>query len=359
MKPVTLFDRVYKASFRNQEFGWTSNAALRDALTRARRFVLSDEMSTFLGELGTQVFSGKKSREHRCRVMDNIRVGARLPHDTVWVEYNLRKCQTRSNEILGRYYDPTQSPMTEGWLVMRHAHLPNAFLLHIITALPLGIEDEWGFDTWTFPCGYAWVADDETVVPWKPITSDEPASFSHAELATGVIEYTSSRVAICRSPMVIPQLPKGDTKYVDNLLAEWTGVARRCMAFFATINDLPVEMSSVRPAKGFVAKGRYRKYLTYNTINLNVPAKRFTTIARKALADMHRKAHPVRGHWRDDWRHPYSKLCEHEFTADENHRWCVNCKGRESWVHDHIRGHASEGFNLPEYRVHHPEEERQ
>ena len=78
----TLVDTLYRISHRNElVHGWTSNALWRDALRRAKKFVLDKPMSTFLGELGTQAFVGSQSKGQavRNRMCDNIRIGARLP----------------------------------------------------------------------------------------------------------------------------------------------------------------------------------------------------------------------------------------------------------------------------------------
>ena len=57
--------------------------------------------------------------------------------------------------------------------------------------------------------------------------------------------------------------------------------------------------------------------------------ERYKALARKAVTMMRRRAHQVRGHWRDDWRHP----------------------GQKIWVKEHQRGDASLGFVLHDYTV--------
>jgi hypothetical protein len=127
-------------------------------------------------------------------------------------------------------------------------------------------------------------------------------------------------------------------------------------ALLSTINDLPVRVTEVRPAKGFMAKGGFKKYLSYRTITLTIPAKDQKRVARQALALAHKRAHEVRGHWRKDWRHPLSVLCDHEFDADEKHMTCRHCKGRKSWITAHQRGDASLGFAHHDYQVKHGDE---
>ena len=69
-KPPTLIDALYRASFaKERNPGWTDNGLWRDALFRAKKFVLDDAMSTFLGELGTQAFVAKR---HNSAVSNRI-----------------------------------------------------------------------------------------------------------------------------------------------------------------------------------------------------------------------------------------------------------------------------------------------
>jgi hypothetical protein len=106
----TLIDELYRASFQNETVpGWTNNALWRDPLRKARRFVLDDAMSSFLGQLATQAFVGG-GRETplpparaaaRMRMIEHLRMSARLPSEVTWVEYNLRKCQAASQALLG------------------------------------------------------------------------------------------------------------------------------------------------------------------------------------------------------------------------------------------------------------------
>jgi hypothetical protein len=376
MKPETLFDILYKASFRNEPIrGWKNNALLREALLKSKRFVLTDEMSTMLGHLSIEAFLGAplKNVERRRRQVETFRTGARLPHESIWIEYSLRHCQRvvrnalhyEDNVAAGPVVDVNvdeflgEIPMREGWLIQRHPHIENAIIAHIVTHSPDAPDPTTGSVTWTFPVAYAWTTDNDTVLPWRPLELgvkqwpfDDVGHYS--VLAFGIDGYVTDRVSIVNSPML---------NYLDNchtessretvamLVGEWTGCVRRMTAFLSTINDLPIVMGSVRPDKGFFAKGKIRKYLAHQTIHLTVPAKRFSTVAKKAVAMAHRRAHDVRGHWRDDWRHPYQPLCDHAFEADADHRWCTVCNGRETWIRPHQRGDAALGFVTHDYAV--------
>jgi hypothetical protein len=367
MKPgPTLIDTLYRTSFRNERVpGWTDNSMWRDALRRAKRFVLDDEMSTFLGELGTQAFVNRTtanpmeievSRQARMMAVRNrkveaLRMGARLPSEITWIEYNLRNCQMRSNELLGRKAIASEMPKYEGWLLMRHPKLETAFSAAVVSHDPDTDHGD-GFDIWTFPVGLAWTADMDTVLPWRSIPFAEQSNRA-SEVSTGLTGYHSDRCGFVFNPLIeTPNQPK----VVANLLAEWSGVQRRMWALLSTINDLPVELREVRAAKGFVAKGAYRRFLDHRTVTLTVPVKQYTKVIRSVLAIAHRRGGPVREHWRKDWRRPLSALCEHEWGADEKHMHCNLCKGRKIWVHEHTRGDTTRGFVSHDFRVTHDDD---
>lgn len=351
-KPApTVLDAFYRSSFsKDAGGGWTNNAKWREAFTNARRFVLDDDMSTFLGELATQAFARKNlSTGNAVRMIDHLRLGARLPHETTWVEYNLRNAMKRSHEITGKAFDPDQAPAHEGWLLQQHPTIPTAFRAHILSHDD-GMPDQHGFTAWTFPVAFAWTVDEETVLPWRPIPFDTDKGACASEVATGVSGYVTDRASIVFSDMV--HTPN-DAPAVANLLGEWAGCLRRIWALLATINDLPVRLTEVRPSKGFVARGNYRRFLHHKTITLTVPQAKYRKVAQEALAMSRRRAHGVRGHWRLDHWHPLATLCDHEFTADDKHMICKNCQGRKSWVTPHQRGDASLGLVTHDYQVKH------
>jgi hypothetical protein len=351
MKPApTLIDHLYRASFNKRTVpGWTDNALWRNALRSAKRFVLDDEMSTFLGELGTRAFvRDKLNLPALVKTVDRLRMGARLPGAITWVEYNLRNCQMRSNALLGQPCMPHEIPHREGWLLMRHPHLECAFQA-IIVSQDLGIDHGDGCDTWTFPVALCWVADMDTVIPWRSL-GWHPSGLCASEVSTGITGYITERASIGLSDLIkTPNQPKE----ISALMREWSGVQRRMWALLSTIHDLPVEMTEVRPAKGFFGKAAYHKFLHHRTVTLTVPVKHYTKVIRNALALAHRRGGPVREHWRKDWRRPLSRLCDHDWGADETHMFCKLCEGRKIWVHEHVRGDTSRGFVTHDFVVTH------
>ena len=124
-------------------------------------------------------------------------------------------------------------------------------------------------------------------------------------------------------------------------------------SLLSTINSLPISNKFVTASKGYVAKGRYRKFVDHTTITLNVPETRYRRIAAHAIAVARRRAHEVRGHWRKDHWHPLTPTCEHEWVTMEGKTLCARCNGRRSWIPEHQRGDASLGFVTHDYEVHH------
>jgi len=106
----------------------------------------------------------------------------------------------------------------------------------------------------------------------------------------------------------------------------------------ATINGLPVKIEHIEPSKGYVARGAYKKFLTHSIIRLTVPETRWRKLVTKTAIMLRRRAHQVRGHWRNDWRHPLDKLCEHEFGE---HLVCRRCNGHKICINAAMRAWGS------------------
>ena len=375
MKPApTLMDEVYRASLRNKVVpGWNDNAKIRHAIERARRFVVDDSMASFMAELANVAFlnahtagtavspnikSARAGNPLSHRIADSLRVQARLPYDAIWIEYPLRVYQRRANEIRGTVMpDPKEVPTREGWLIQQHPNIDTAYIMHIFTQSD--VADEYGFDMWTFPFALGWCADDSPL-PWWNSVDLSNQGWSPSSVLVGIRDYNRNNVNMVRSPLIND--PR-DPRYIDrytSLLREWMGVVRRVWAFLAVINDTPKVIGEVRQSKGFLARGRIRKYLDHSTITLNVPARIDTKIlARQLVAVAHRKRHPVRAHWRDDWRHMPAKGCDPhlwEPMDDQADRIeCSVCHGRMSYIKKHERGDATLGWVSHSYNVTHEE----
>jgi hypothetical protein len=332
----TVFDAVYRAAMTGGRVsGWLDHAKWRQALTTAHRFILDDDMSSFLADLSLQAFRRAKEKGSRAlfwRLVDNLRLTARLPHPTTWIEWNYRLAER--GPVSGRKLLKGAKVRREGLLLQQHPSLPNAIRSHLI----LFYEDEHFLQ---FPLCYGWLTDDGIGFPWR----------THRPRGVDV-----QRPQVdCYLPInfVVSDLIAPWPDDLEMIQPYWPGHIRRAWSLLATIDDLPITKTIIRPARGFMAKGVYHSYLHRQTITIDVPRKEYVKVARDQLAKAHRRAHSVRGHWRRDWRNPLSLACEHVFVASEKHMTCSICKGRKIWVDAHQRGDSGKGLVLHDYKVTH------
>jgi len=365
MKPApTLMDEVYRLSCRNKTNpGWKDNDKIRHALERAKRFIVDEPMAAFMADLSNESFLKVENSPISHRIADSIRVQARLPYEAIWIEYPLRVYQKRAAEIRGvPCPDPAQAPAREGWLIQQHPQIDTAYIMHMWTQNSADDPpEEDGFNLWTFPFAFAWCADDG-VLPWWGLAKT-PTGNTASALIVGVGLYNRDNVNIVRSPLIydVSYQNAAVASAYNSLLNEWAGVVRRVWALLATINDIPATIGTVRQTKGFLARGRIRKFLDHSTITLNIPARKDTRVlARQLIAIAHHRRHPVRAHWRDDWRHLPAKQCRHlwEIMDDKADRIeCSLCHGRQTYIHKHDRGDATLGWVGHSYNVTHKEHE--
>lgn len=373
MKPApTLMDEIYRCACRNKTNpGWQDNTKVRRALEKARRFSVDEPMASFMADLanesflkagsnwvgGTSTMGSFASPSLALRLADSIRVQARLPYEAIWIEYPLRAYQKRANEIRGTTApDESEVPVREGWLIQQHPNIDTAYIMHLFTQS--SDPDRYGFTLWTFPFAFGWTADGSPLPWWKSIQMAD-TGWSASAVLSGIRQYERDNINMVRSPLIHdPDLARHSRAY-HSLLQEWAGILRRVWALLATINDIPKLVTEVRQSKGFLARGRIMKFLDHSTITLHLPARKdVTVLARSLVATAHRRRHPVRAHWRDDWRHPPAPRCGHlwEVMDGEGDRIeCALCHGRQSYIHKHERGDATLGWVSHSYNVTHEE----
>jgi len=330
--------------------------------------MLDDEMSELLGEIATAAFTKKEnptiSDGLRYALTEQFRVSARAPHKSLWIEYNLRSAQIRSQALLQREFDPDETALREGWLIEQHPGIETAFQMHVFTSAE-DLPDDAKLagasivDAFTFPLRYTWTVNDDPS-PWRSAFGYKGALDSRTEhsdsfLATGIWNYNNDHVAIAESDALVPlDTPRLRGASV-HLVGEWCGVLRRAWALLSTINDIPLISRDVVQSHGFVTKGRYRRFLDHTTLTLRVPGHNLHKLARQLVALARRRAHEVRGHWREDWRQRPSPQCatllkhgHHAWTAGNR---CQTCGGHRLWIREHQRGDASLGFVTHDYKV--------
>jgi hypothetical protein len=353
----TLFDEVYRATFisdkKRRGIGFVDHPELlRQHLRSARKFVLDDKMSAFLVDLSSAAFLNYSSRSPRhtkivCRLVDQLRLLARLPHHLTWVEFNFRSASQRARELslTNPQENGTEEMRTErqGWLLNQHPTNETLFRVHIF-------ENMKPFGLLTLPFAYGWYVDDQPSV-WTGRTDHW-----QSEICSGVVDYKNDRCGIVK-PEYFDEWDQAEgvrREMFTEFLRVHSSTLRRVWALFATVNDIPIEARSVVPTKGFIARGRYRTFLDHKVITLRVPdTADKKKVARDLVAISRRRAHQVRGFWRKDWRRPLQAACAHEFDSD---MICIYCGGHQIWVHEHQRGDATLGFVMHDFIVEHNEE---
>lgn len=373
--PPTLADRLYMLTSQ-KDWIYQEREHLRTALFQARRFMLDDQMSAFLCDLSMARFF-KPGREIECdsiegrvafptphcsqRVahirLDQLRLGARVPHAPfTWIEFNLSAFKHRAEELGHEppsLYSKVLHPNREGWLILTKDELCQASMF--LLASTVEDDSDW---VYAFPWSYAWSTNDNPVGSLFVLEQHDPKYWAEragfweralgtplSAVAAGIPAYKTDKVEVMRSMF--------NQKYLEkdlSVMVDWAGCLRRIWAFLSTVNDIPVLRREVKATKGFMARHSYKRFLDHHTIHLNVPEKKdLRVLARHVLAAVRKRAHMVRGHWRKDWRHLPSQLCEHEWNAQGV---CKVCQGHRLWIHEHQRGDPSLGVTLTDYAIH-------
>lgn len=341
--PPTLIDALFGETFHKAWKSMDPENWLRTHLLKARRFVLDDSMSAFMADLAYASLPVVRNAKRDQEVIDGMRVLARLPHAVTWIEYNMTARIKRANEAYGTTHDWSKSPTKGGWLFVQHPKVETAFLavetLSHSTSQGLGEVDIGAplipvpsahFINWTW-CTDAgplpgWLYDNVEVALPRPLES----------YLTGIATYKSDCVGIVGAPYLVGtniwKRVNKDPKIATSWLEQSASDMRYAWALLAAINDTPTTAEVVRPSKGYVARGRYRKFLEHTVIKLKIPGKvDLRTLAKRVTRLARRRAHMVRGHWRKNWRKPEEKL----------------------WITEHQRGDASLGFVTHDYAVTH------
>ena len=345
------------------------------AMLPARKFVIDESMVRYWADMEVTLTSKKRSM---LTVLEAIRKQARLPHKLIWIEHDPRPYRDQTIKKYGFIKAPgARTVMRRGWLVEQHPSLETAFRCTEYNA-----HENMKKDLEIDLIGFAWCSDDSTVVPWpqyqhpKPWRSQatgkkterteipdslmgapapEDYEWSDSEMLAGATGYITKQVHLIDA--VTPELRNALMKRFynwDNPSFVWKhrASARALWLLLATINDIPITVEHIQPSKGYISRGSYKKFLAHSVVHLNVPETKWRKIIAKALIALRRRAHQVRGHWRKDWRHPLSRLCEHNFNDD---MICQRCGGHKIWIAEHQRGDASLGFVTHDYAIHHNE----
>lgn len=329
----TLADAVIRESLRPHNK--LIPKRLGKLVAQARKFVLDTEASRFLSDLAHASYIGK--RDGSKDIIEQVRQLARIPHSITWIEYDHRAFRYRTEEAYpsvqhyetertekGLVAKPSDSKAVPddiskqiGWLLEEFGET-----LFVVTFFAEGSDGS----VVTMPHSIAWTTD-SSVPPIQHSTITAGASDSY--LATGIHGYDIPNVVIG----TVPEINLG-RDITTRMVVEMLGELRFVWALLAAINDIPIGLKHVSPTKGFVARGRYRKFVEHSVISILIPKGRDPQkIARKVVELSRRRAHMVRGHWRRDYRH----------------------EGNRIWVKEHQRGDASLGFVTHDYQIKHEE----
>ena len=320
------------------------NNWLASHIAQARKFVLDESMSTFLADLGYSSLRLCNTKEKRCQLIEGIRQLSRLPHALTWIEYDKQAHRRRVKEAYHSdiIADFDSVPDRSGWLLMQHPSLETSFMaLHCTSH---SWEEGKRVDKPnSSQFAVAWSSDD-SIPPWPRDPhyhrarlaqigrSDEQMLATPAGILTGVLEYTTDTVSAIAAPHITPKVAelyaRQNERYFSPI-GELSHDLRYLWSLLATINELPTSRADIKQDRGYVSRGRYRKFSDHTVISLTIPVKRYQAVARRAIAIARRRGHQVRGHWRKDRYHP----------------------GERIWIREHVRGDTSLGFVIHDYVV--------
>jgi hypothetical protein len=327
---------------------------VQSKIIRARRFVLDASASAFMCDLSHASFSGDKAEA----VFEQTRRMARAPYALTWIEYDAVAFFRRTREayregfhfvehnvgldgniVVSRNYEPDPNVCpTIGMLIEQERE--TQFSLTIVA--PQQVRDD-AMIPITMPCKYVWTTDDSR--PTQRSLIEHPG---HLAIGMPGVDEHISMVAQRGTHWNNPNASL-------QMMAEFAGELRYALALLAAINDVPIGIKHVEASKGYMARGRYRKYLDHSVISIVLPKGRDPRkVAMQVVEHSRRRAHQVRGHWREDFRFPLSSQCTHDFhddAEDASHQVCKHCHGRKIWITEHQRGDASLGFVQHSYRV--------
>ena len=334
---------------------------ITDAVERAHRFVLTDEMSSMLGHL-SYAARPRGDDDRYTAMLEGSRSLSRAPFATTWVEMNFREryaaafeYRRMGDEISPLDYDPPADQKI-GWLIMRHPVIETAFMCVNCTSHTLMRESKKGrgasYDARTGEMhgmepnaepnlmAYAWRTDSGEL-PWRRVEFDGPVEFmrnntgermniecSVSGVIAGHMQYSRREVGIVETPLVRNRSREFRQRALRHLASTTARELCYVWTFLSTINDVPTVVTRSRAQTGGLPS--YRRQLEHSVIHLKVPQRTsVVTLARRVARAARRKAHMVRGHWR----------VYHKNTTEQYRKWIGEYKrGDETlgWVtHDY------------------------
>jgi hypothetical protein len=347
-KPTTLADKVYLATT-SDAFLIHRRKELQQKILRAQRFVLDTDMSIFLADLCVAGFLNKPVRV-LTRLVEQMRMAARLPFQTTWIEYDVNAFNLRIGELID--IDPPKDTTIQGWLLESNQDVNTA---HIFSPSPVK------YNLGITALVYHWCNDNQILlVP----NSLRIKLFDPVAHCVGWFGYLSQQVDVSYTPYggfreLEQAAPSEFIQKMNVLLENHVGVLHIIWSLLATMGDLPIVKREVCASRGFIAPhgGGYKHYLNFRTITLNIPSdKEPHKVARNIVAKVRRgmPLHKVRAHWHGHPKFMPRISCEHKWDYADDLRICVICEGIQWRVGEYEQGYAEFGIIYHDYEVKHP-----
>jgi hypothetical protein len=373
----------------------------REALRRARRFVVDDDMVRLTCHLA-----------HERQKIGTWAVLARLPYDSIWLELDLhvKVREFEAMSTLQNPFDPSQVSPRAGYLLQRE---PDSTRWIATEFVYLNKEPE---STWD-GSDDAW--SEAEIVPSPSVMVFDPEGTSFRQVTGSTILKSPTYSLIDGAVPLRGQIVVGD-KLVDTMLdpefalvgiyepdgelssdqvravppawaqfkvaavpeplweshysdpkkrgtfmklvssdmQERAGVLRYLICLLGSMNDAPTTVRDVKGRKGERTVGAHRlKYFDHSVVKINVPkSKAVKTVSRsldKAATHAQRALHQVRGHYRViEYGNKLPYVCRHvPLIMEDGVGFCERCERMIRWIDDHQRGDARLGVTEPSYVV--------
>jgi hypothetical protein len=384
---VSIADDIIKDSYRGKKSVIAPLCdrpmeSLRSAVAHSKRFVLDESMSEFLAVMSNVPFIAAVERQHD--VWESLRHSAILPFPKIFVQFDnvafrrglLQegiKVDFWGDTLLAAPAEDTPEWAQETTDITKHI----AYLLeqdasdeNLVWITEFTSMDEEG-STLHLPMQYAYRTDDSAINPRLGLDM-ELATFGvgitgvgHADGHVGgrMDQKFLKRIGTSKDNWVTFQYPDGQRVTVPKLVPEFGGIVRYVLSFIALLTDSPKLTKDVRPAKGYMAGGRIRKYQDHTVLTLNLPRHRtMKTLANRIVVAARRGWHEVIPHWRVLTPKPGQFYCasreQHLWTEKDStgHANCTQCDARRVHITlPHGRGDPTISIRTHKYVVTHKE----
>lgn len=395
----------WKRSKNNESFQFHLRR-YREALRRARRFVIDDDMVRLACHLA-----------HESPKIGTWAVLARLPYDTIWIEHDLHT-KLREFEHMGKLKNKFQQKQVSpraGYLMQRE---PDSTRWIATEFAYLGKDAEPDFNN---PDSGSWGMDmaNMEIVPSPTVIVFDPEGTSFRQVTgstilksptyslmegsvplegklqvgdhlvdtkldpefalvgmyepseTGTVPravppaWAQFKVAAVPEPLWAAHYGAGGPEKYKSFMAlvahdmqERAGLLRYLICLLGSMNDAPTGVRHVTGRKGERSVGPNRlKYFDHSVVTVNVPkSKAVKFVSRtldKAATHAQRALHQVRGHYRViEYGNKLPYVCRHvPLVMEDGVGFCERCERMIRWIDDHERGDPRLGITEPSYVV--------